>query len=91
MRLGDGFSQRVADGINASGWNATFRFENLSSTDFATLLSFTDAIGSWGYFTYATPDGATTKFSIMPDQMSITAQSGSVWTVSISARTEWDL
>lgn len=91
MRLGDGYSQRVPDGINATEWTATLNFENLSQTDFSTLLTFMDSIGSWGYFTYITPDGNTTKFSIIQDQTSITALAALIWTVSVQARQEWDI
>jgi phage-related protein len=91
MRLGDGFSQRVQDGLNAAGWKGTINFENLNATDFGTLITFLDSVGSWGTFDYTPPVSATSyKWSVDPAGPSISTPGGNIFNVSIQARTEFD-
>jgi phage-related protein len=91
LRLGDGFSQRVQDGLNAAGWKGTINYENLSLTDFNTLISFLDGIGSWGTFDY-TPTGAasSSKFSVDAAGPTITATAGNLFNVAFQCRSEYD-
>jgi phage-related protein len=92
LRMGDGFSQRVPDGLNAAGWKGTIAYDNLSLTDFTSLISFIDGIGSWSTFDYTPPGAASaSKFSVNPDGMSINISSGNLYSVTIQVQTEFDL
>jgi phage-related protein len=92
MKLGDGYSQRVPDGLNNVSWVGNFIYDNLSSTDFSTLITFLDGIGSWGNFDYQ-PTGATAscKFTVDPAGPTITALSGNLYSVSFGAAQCFDL
>lgn len=92
MRLGDGFSSRVQDGLNSTMWQSTLVYPNLTTTEYTTLRTFIDGIGSWGTFDYTPPGSSTSvKWSINPDGMQVTPVSGDHYTVTIACRQEWDL
>jgi phage-related protein len=92
MRLGEGFSNRVQDGLNAIVWKGTVDYVNLSQANLTTLLTFIDGIGSWGYFDY-TPNGSSTscKFSVDAAGLSISTTGGQLFNVSFTCRQEYDL
>jgi len=92
MRLGDGYAQRGPDGLNPVEWHGNIVYENMNSTDFATLITFLDGIGSWGTFDYQPPGAsATSKFSIDPAGPSISISAGNVYSVQFACRNEWDI
>src|SRR4051794_9813207 len=82
MRLGDGYSQRAPDGLNPVEWKGNIVYENMSLTDFTTLVTFLDTIGSWGTFDYQPPGASgASKFSVDPAGPSISISAGSVYSV----------
>ena len=92
MRLGDGYSQRVPDGLNSTYWTCKIDYSPLLAADYATLVSFLDGIGSWGTFDY-TPPGAPSscKFSVDQQSVTITVLAGGNAQLSFTGRQEFDL
>ena len=60
--FGDGYSQRVADGINTQPeeWSLTFSARTTSERD--TILAFLEARNGWESFDWTSPAGTTGKF-----------------------------
>lgn len=75
--FGDGYSQRVPDGINTNlgKWNLQFRNINLATAD--TILAFLDARNGTEAFTW-TPPGKGQSVSV------ICKEYGEVYTASIA-------
>lgn len=91
MRLGDGYSMRVQDGINAVMWTGTFVFPNLTLAELSILMSFLDGIGSWGTFDYTPPGAPASVKWAVSDQGPAITNKGLHYDVSFSARQEYDL
>lgn len=92
MRLGDGYSNRVQDGLNSIYYTGTIVFNNLGSTDYSTLMTFIDGIGTWGTFDYQPPGAAAScKFAVDQNAVKITPGAGSLVSVQIGVRQEFDL
>src|SRR3954470_14706396 len=92
MRLGDGYSQHAPDGLNPVEWRGNIVYDNMNSTDFATLITFLDTIGSWGTFDYQPPGASSTsKFSVDPAGPSISISAGNIYSVQFACRNEWDI
>lgn len=90
-QFGDGFGQRTPDGLNSrvEMWNLTW--ENITSSDKATLIAVFDAAGSSEYMTWTTPDGLAGKWIIGENGYTKNTKGGSVWTVSVSLEQVFDL
>ncbi len=93
MQLGDGYSQRRPDGLNPVGWVGSIVYTNLSDANCNTLMTFLDAIGSWGTFDYAPPQtgGVTSKWSVTTDGVQMALASGNVWNVTIACQNQYDI
>ena len=91
VRLGDGYSQRTADGLNAAEDSWTIVWENLTTTDRTTLMTFFDTVGSWSVFTWMAPgDSVTKKWRIQSD-VNERAKAGNLYDISVKVRQEFDL
>lgn len=79
-QFGDGYSQRAADGTNATidSWSITWEY--LSSDDKDTIVSALNSVGGWDYLTW-TPFGEATskKFVLKEGSYSITFSEGGTY------------
>lgn len=90
MHYGNGYSQRAADGLNSviDSWNVTW--ENISATDFNTVMTALDAAKGTDYFTWTAPGDSTSKKWIV-SQVSRRMLSGSIYSVSATLKQVFDL
>jgi phage-related protein len=61
-QFGDGYSQRVADGINTQPEEWSLTFSARTPTERDVILSFFEARGGWDDFDWTSPAGTTGKF-----------------------------
>lgn len=84
-QFGDGYSQAAPDGINnlVDTWNIVY--DNLSSSDRATLWTALDTVGSWDYFTW-TPIGELSqkKFRVTSQGASESVKAGNIYSISFT-------
>jgi phage-related protein len=86
---GDGLSYRVQDGIGAQRWYANFVFTWLNTTNYSTLKTFLDGIGSWGTFDFTPPGATSSCMFAITDKVSISDMGGGYQQISFPARQEW--
>lgn len=92
FRLGDGYATRVEDGLNAKFWRISLNWDTLSEAEVETLQAFFEDIGSGGTFDYQPPTAqAAVKFSVDDSGLQISAPVGDNYSVSLTARQEFDL
>jgi phage-related protein len=60
-KLGDGYSQRAADGLNALARAVSLRWDTLSRADADSIVAFFEAHGGAEHWLYAVPPGGTTR------------------------------
>lgn len=56
-QFGDGYAQRVADGINNVNVAWTLNFDARTEDEAAALIAFLDAMGGWQPFVWIDPNG----------------------------------
>lgn len=61
-KFGDGYEQRVADGINTNAATYSLAFNARSDSEAAGIIAFLDARAGVEAFDWTTPDGVTGKF-----------------------------
>jgi len=61
-QFGDGYSQRLSDGINVDLKQFDLTFNNLPTTDMTTIKDFLEARGGWEQFDWTPPDGVLGKY-----------------------------
>jgi phage-related protein len=89
-KYGNGYSQRAADGINSiqDSWNVTWN--NLSSSEFSTVLTALDTTKGSDYLTWTAPgDGASKKYICR--KVTKRALAGNLYSVSAELQQVFDL
>lgn len=90
-QFGDGYSQRVADGLNSYMMSANISHDNLTQAEFNTLLTFWNTVGRVTPFTITDPTtGVTTKVRFT-EPFQVTALSGNLYSVSAVVKQTYDL
>lgn len=64
--FGDGYSQRVADGLNSNQMKVTLNFDVLTSVELGTIRTFLSARGGYEAFTYTLPQEVSARKWICP-------------------------
>lgn len=90
MRFGNGYEQRAADGTNPIEDSWTISWENVPTTDKNTILTALNTVQGFDYLTWTPPDETAKKF-VVDGQVSISNNSGGIWTVSVAVRQVRDL
>lgn len=90
-RFGDGYSQRVGDGINTQFQKGTLVHENISQTDYNTLLAFWKSVGRISVFNITDPKDGTTLKVRFTSPWSVSALSGNIYSVSASVEQDFGL
>lgn len=90
VKYGNGYSQRAPDGYNnvQAQWNV--QWQNISVTDFTTLVTAFDAAAGCDYFTWTAPGDATSSKWIVK-QYTRTVASGGVYTIQATLGQVFDL
>jgi len=90
-QFGDGYSQRASDGINDARDTWSVNWENVDSTEYATITAALDAVSGWDILTWTPPNEGTSKnWTIMGDT-SYTAKSGDLWDITVQLQQEFDI
>lgn len=84
-KYGNGYEQRIADGINNNLQTWEVSWEGLGSTDFSTLVQAIEGSRGVSNFTWTPPGAASTKKFVVVSY-SISSSSGAIYTVSASLR-----
>lgn len=79
-KYGNGYEQRVADGINNNLSVYSVVWENMTDGDSTTLIAAFETARGVDYFTWTPPKKSAGKFAVAA--YSWTAMSGSIYTVS---------
>lgn len=90
-RLGDGYEQRVPDGINYQMRKWTITYDNLSTNDFTTIQTFLDNAGQGQYFTWTPPGYAVSLKWVLDGDVNVNVKSGNIYTVSFPVRQVYDI
>lgn len=86
-QFGDGYSQEAPDGTNAITDEWALAFENLNTSERATLWGMLDAVGSWGVIEWTAPgDSTAKKWKVTQDGASEVPISGELYSVSFTIR-----
>lgn len=91
VSYGNGYEQRVADGLNAKRDKWTVIWENLTLTDFTTLLTALDAAAGTDYFTWTAPGDSVSKKFVQDGPFTKTVKSGGWYDVSVPLKQVFDL
>tara|TARA_R110000851_G_scaffold50512_4_gene120574 strand:+ start:4906 stop:5256 length:351 start_codon:yes stop_codon:yes gene_type:complete len=88
--FGDGYSLRVADGLNDIVRDVQLRWEGLSVTDYNTIIAFFEAHNGAEAFIYTLPDeGSSRTFSV--ENWTTTYPSGTLRGIVAQFNEEFDL
>ena len=90
-QFGNGYTQRVNDGINNQIDSWTVMWENVTEAQKDTIITALDAVAGSDYLTW-TPNGETNgkKFRIV-DGYSVQVLSGDIYSVSVQIEQVFDL
>ena len=91
MKLGNGYEQRAADGVNAAEVNWSAVWENITSSEKTTIVNALNSTGGWDYLTWTDPDDGVARKFVIDGAMSISVASGQLYTVSVPLRQVFDL
>ena len=90
MNFGNGYEQRMANGINYLRDNWQVSWEGLNVTDRNKVVTFLQSISAGDYFTWTTPfDGASKKF-VLDGGWSMSDNGGVVFTINATFRQVFD-
>jgi phage-related protein len=91
-QFGQGFGQFAKDGYNSQFDKWQIVFDNLNSTDRATLNTFYETVGSDVWFSYtANGDSASKKWRIDKDTFKEAPLSGNLYSISFNITQQFDL
>lgn len=85
-QFGDGYVSAAPNGINNIIDDWQLNFENLSSTDRGTLITFFDSVGSWAMFTWTAPGDSVSKTWMVVDTWSESVLAGNVYTINVKVK-----
>lgn len=90
-QFGDGYEQRVVDGINATPRSVSLTCAILTASEKTTLVNFLKARGGWDSFYYTLPSESTPRLWVCDDSVKTSSVDGGVlWDVSFSLREVFD-
>jgi phage-related protein len=90
-RFGDGYSQRVADGINHIRKNVTLTCAFLTESEKETLADFLRERGGYESFYYTLPSEASARLWTCREPIQTTPAQANLWNVTFKLREEFDL
>ena len=90
-QFGDGYSQRVVDGINSTRKLVTLTLEFLTTSEKDDVEIFLRARGTWESFFYTLPSEASPRLWTLDGDFNITASQANLWNVSFNLKEEFDL
>jgi len=88
-RFGDGYEQRVVDGINANPISVQVSCRFLTSSQKATLQAFLAAKGGWEAFYYTLPSEASPRL-FKCEQWSFSSVQASLWDIALTLEEVFD-
>lgn len=89
--FGDGYSQRVADGINTVRKVVTVPLEFLTTAEYQTIVDFMDARAGWEAFYYTLEGENSPRLWTCRTGVQASPVSGNLWNVNFTLREEFDL
>jgi phage-related protein len=90
-RFGDGYEQRVADGINTVSKTVSLTCSVLTTAEKNTLLDFLTARGGWDSFYYTLPSEASPRLWVCQEPVSVAGTQATLWDVTFTLREVFDL
>ena len=82
-QFGDGYSQRVPDGINSRVESWSVSWPGLNETDYQTVISTLDAAGAATALTWTPPgDSTVKKYVLTPDGYSVMHHGRGLYSIS---------
>lgn len=90
MNFGNGYEQRVANGINYMRDKWAVSWEGLNVTDRNTVISFLNSISAGDYFTWTTPFDSVSKKFVLDGDWTLTDNGGVVFTINAQFRQVFD-
>ena len=90
-QFGDGYSQRVGDGLNNKYVEGVLVNENITQTQLNTLMSFWETNGLITSFDITLPYNSQTIKVVFTSGPSITASAGGIYTVSQEVMQDFNL
>lgn len=90
---GDGYTQRVGDGINKKREKWNIIFDNLTQTERDTLATFIDQAQSENTIEWTAPGDATEKKWIIDPESEVTevAKTGDIYSITFTLMRVFDL
>ena len=90
-RLGDGYEQRVPDGINYQMRKWMVTFDNLTASEFTTMTTFLDTAGTGDFITWTPPGYVTQLKWVLDGEVSVNVKAGNLYAVSFPVRQVYDV
>jgi phage-related protein len=90
-KFGDGYEQRVADGINFKILNVTLTCALLNATEKNNLVGFFNARGGYESFYYTLSSEASPRLWVCQDPIQVLATEANLWNVTFKLREVFDL
>jgi phage-related protein len=90
-KFGDGYEQRVADGINFKILNVTLTCAVLTATEKDDLVDDLNGYGGFESFYYTLPSEASARLWVCQDPIQVTGTDANLWNVTFKLREVFDL
>lgn len=90
-RFGDGYEQRVSDGINTTIKQVQLGFDNLTSAEKDSVMTFLNARGGFESFFYTLPSESTPRLWVLEGGVSVAGSQANLWNVGFTLREVFDL
>lgn len=87
--MGNGYLQRVPNGINYLRDYISIEWQNRNQTDADTINAFLDSLESGDYFTWTSPFDKVSKKYILDGPRSIQVASGNIYTIQQKVKQVW--
>ena len=90
-RFGDGYEQRVVDGINATIMQVQLTLEYLTTAERDTVKTFLDARAGFESFYYTLPSEASPRLWVLEGGLQVSGSQANLWNISFTLKEVFDL
>lgn len=82
VAFGNGYTQQVPNGINYLRDHISAKWDNISNSEYVTIIGFLDSLETGDYTTWTSPYDTTQKKYVLEGGRSISSTSGNTYSIN---------
>jgi phage-related protein len=91
VQFGDGYSQRIPDGINPQEESWSLQFPGYTEAQIKTLVAFFDGLNGVGYFRWTAPFDSEEKKWVQDGEYTVSPATHGAGSMSVKIKRVYDL